>query len=149
MQNVKRSLILFIILGINGLLAVSALAATTYTGKGYFLILDGSGLSASYIGCNSVKKWLCLYLVSASHYSKGHYTWKSNGYAYKLSPMRQSQRQLQVFNPQGKRILNRVMNPKKHGYTYNIFPLGRNEYRLTVYNYQGEMIVNTVLTGFE
>jgi hypothetical protein len=47
MQYLKRSLILFLILGINGLLAVSALGATTYTGKGYFLIIDGSGPSAT------------------------------------------------------------------------------------------------------
>ncbi|PSB02029.1 hypothetical protein [Merismopedia glauca] len=106
------------------LLASSAIAlsspafATTYAGGGYTVnVDDGEGSSLSYHACDP--KGRCLYINRVSSYSSHpeRYVWRNQGYRYILTQTSKPNRyRLQVFNPKGKLVLNRLLtNLDYHG----------------------------------
>ncbi len=83
----------------------------SYQGGGYTVQIEGFAGEASYTGCDSKKR--CITIPEASHYTQGSYIWENQGYSYSMSPVgNNGQYRLKVYNPEGKILLNQLMNPK-------------------------------------
>jgi len=86
--------------------------ALTYVGGGFTVNVEGTGLNAQYMGCDSENQ--CLTLKKPVRYSDRDYTWENNGYQYIMNSVGSSQCQLSVINPEGKRIVKQTLQTKQN-----------------------------------
>jgi hypothetical protein len=90
-----------------------------YKGQGYTVIVGDNG---SYRGCDSRNR--CLSIAQPSSHEGESYTWENSGFVYSLQPVAGSSVSegyastkfvLTVLNPQGKRILRKILQAQGVG----------------------------------
>lgn len=110
-MNFKTILLSTTLLATSAIALTSPAFATTYAGGGYTVNVDDSeGSNLSYRGCDPQGR--CLYIDRISSYSSHpeRYLWRNRGHRYVLTQTSKPNRyRLQVFNPKGKLILNRIL----------------------------------------
>jgi hypothetical protein len=110
-MNFKSIILATTLLTGSAIALTSPAFATTYAGGGYTVeVNDSEGSSLSYRGCDPYGR--CLYINQTSSYTSHpeRYVWKNRGFRYILTQTSKPNRyRLQVFNPKGKLILNRLL----------------------------------------
>jgi hypothetical protein len=116
-MNFKTILLSTTLIATSAIALVNPAFATTYAGGGYTVEVDDESSYLSYHGCDPYGR--CLHINRVSSYTSHpeRYIWRNQGFRYILTQTSKPNRyRLQVYNPKGKLILNRLLtNLDYHG----------------------------------